>query len=127
MGRWSGLRQRRTRAATFVVGACASKLRAPAEGVTLQEVRLSLAEGGEETSGDALAVQLPVAPGQWWRGIVELRQFQRGNLEAVAAGAMVRSVDARFKLSEGRHTVAFQCGKTWSVDAIFYWEGHERR
>jgi hypothetical protein len=73
--------------------------------------------------GPGLTVQ--VYPGDTWRGILTLRQSERGESPPVSFGAMVRS-GRRFPLSSGRHTIAVQCGPEWSSDVAFYWEAEEQ-
>jgi hypothetical protein len=63
-----------------------------------------------------------VAPGEIWRGILALRQSKRSYFPAVKFGAMVRSARV-LTITEGKHTVAVQCGEVWSNDFTFYWDG----
>ena len=62
-----------------------------------------------------------VAPGEIWRGILALRQSERSYSPAVKFGAMVRSARL-LTITEGKHTLAVQCGEVWSDDFNFYWD-----
>jgi hypothetical protein len=63
-----------------------------------------------------------VAPGETWRGILALRQSSGSFTPAVKFGALLR--EARdLPVTEGKHTIAVQCGGVWSDDFTFYWEG----
>jgi hypothetical protein len=65
---------------------------------------------------------MDVAPGETWRGILALRQSSRTFTPAVKFGALLR--EARdLPVTEGKHTIAVQCGGVWSDDFTFYWEG----
>src|SRR5690242_10078531 len=60
-------------------------------------------------------------PGETWRGILALRQSNR-SFTALKFGAVVKSERA-VKISDGKHTIAVQCGGVWSDDITFFWEG----
>jgi hypothetical protein len=62
------------------------------------------------------------APGETWRGILGLRQSNRSFTSALKFGAIVKSERA-VAISEGKHTIAVQCGGVWSDDITFFWEG----
>jgi hypothetical protein len=72
--------------------------------------------------GPGLTVDVP--PGETWRGILALRQSNSSFYPAVRFGAMVRSV-REVAITEGKHTIAVQCGGVWSDDFTFYWAGDE--
>lgn len=66
-----------------------------------------------------------VAPGEIWKGILALRQMRRTKRSyypTVKFGAMVRFTRV-LTITEGKHTVAVQCGEVWSNDFTFYWDG----
>src|SRR6266404_3177315 len=56
---------------------------------------------------------IDVPSGETWRGILALRQSNRSFFPAVKFGAMVRSARV-LTISEGKHTIAVQCGGVWS-------------
>jgi hypothetical protein len=62
-----------------------------------------------------------VLPGEVWRGIIALRQSKRPFLPAPKFGALQRAVRTA-SLSEGKHSIAVQCGGEWSEEFSFYWE-----
>jgi hypothetical protein len=63
-----------------------------------------------------------VNPGEIWRGILALRQSKQSYFPAVKFGAMVRSARV-LMITEGKHSLAVQCGEVWSDDFTFYWDG----
>ena len=63
-----------------------------------------------------------VAAGETWRGVLALRQSDRPYFPAVKFGAMVRSARV-LAITEGKHTLAVQCGELWSDEFTFYWDG----
>src|SRR5579864_2825870 len=62
-----------------------------------------------------------VAPREIWRGILALRQSERSYFPAVKFGAMRRSARV-LTITEGKHTLAVECGEVWSTDFTFYWD-----
>ena len=67
-------------------------------------------------------LRMDVAPGATLRGILALRQSNGSFTPAANFGAMVR--EARLlAITEGKHTIAMQCGGVWSDEFTFYWEG----
>jgi hypothetical protein len=59
--------------------------------------------------------------GEVWRGIIGLRRSQRPFLPAPKFGALLRAVRTA-SLSQGKHSIAVQCGREWSEEFSFYWE-----
>ncbi len=62
-----------------------------------------------------------IPPGEVWRGIVALRQSQRPFYPGPKFGALLRSTRTAL-LTQGKHTIAVQCGHEWSEEFSFYWE-----
>jgi hypothetical protein len=60
-----------------------------------------------------------VQPGEPWRGILTLRQSQRGGSPSTVLGALVRATELQ-PIEPGRHRIAIRCGGVWSEDAEFY-------
>ena len=73
----------------------------------------------EAHEGPGLTTDVP--PGKFWRGIIALRQSYRPFFPAPQFDALVRSART-LSLSEGKHTIAVQCGGSWSDEFSFYWE-----
>jgi hypothetical protein len=69
---------------------------------------------------------MDVAPGDTWRGIVAFRQAAPTYFPAAKFGALVRWTRV-LPLTDGRHTVAVQCGTVWSDDFEFYWDSEKAR
>ena len=63
-----------------------------------------------------------VAAGETWRGILALRQSDHSYFPAVKFGAMVRTARV-LTITEGKHTLAVQCGEVWSAEFTFFWDG----
>jgi hypothetical protein len=64
-------------------------------------------------------VTIPVAPGETWRGIIELWQTEQAVSRAVVFGAMVRA-PMLLPVSQGRHTIAVRCDQSWSDEVVFF-------
>ena len=69
--------------------------------------------------GSGLTTEVP--PGKLWRGIIALRQTYRPFFPAPKFDALVRTART-LSLSEGKHSIAVQCGGSWSGEFPFYWE-----
>jgi len=69
-------------------------------------------------------LMMGAAAGETWRGILALRQSDRSINVAprLKFGAIVKS-EFQVAISEGKHTIAVQCGDVWSDDFTFFWEG----
>jgi hypothetical protein len=76
-------------------------------------------DSGRGGSGSAI----DVAPGDRWRGILDLRQSDAVStrLNSSANGAYSRT-SVLHPLSPGRHTIAVRCFDNWSDDLAFIWE-----
>jgi hypothetical protein len=85
-------------------------------------IRIDGAVEPEPSSPIGPGLTMKVAPGETWRGILALRQSERSYFPAVKFGAMVRSARV-LTITEGKHTIAVQCGEVWSDDFTFYWDG----
>ena len=83
---------------------------------------------GKLVPDDGHALQgltMEVPPGEFWRGIIVFPQSQRPFLSGPTFGALSRR-DRPVPLSEGKHTIAVQCGGEWSDEISFYWETETR-
>jgi hypothetical protein len=62
-----------------------------------------------------------IEPGGSWKEIAVLHASRSVTARTPSFGAIIRS-DSSVVLTPGRHTVAFQCGGTWSDESAFYWD-----
>lgn len=73
--------------------------------------------GGSAHSGDEPPL---IAPGGSWKEVVVLRASRLSTGGNPGLGAIFM-FDTTVAMIPGRHTVAFQCGGTWSDESAFYW------
>jgi len=63
-----------------------------------------------------------IAPGGSWKEVVVLRASRSSTGGNPGLGAIFMSdTTGLVAMTPGRHTVAFQCGGTWSDESAFYW------
>jgi hypothetical protein len=83
------------------------------------------AGSGRWSQNELPGLRTNVPPGEVWSGIIALRQSQRPFLPAPKFGALLRTVRTA-SLTQGKHSIAVQCGREWSEEFSFYWETETR-
>jgi hypothetical protein len=67
-----------------------------------------------------------VKAGEYWRGIIALRQSSSGYGPPVKYDALKR-ISLNYPLKAGRHVIAFRCLGRWSGNFSFYWDDEQPR